>query len=145
MFGVRLKQAKAGFFDRVAVMNATTAAERKVLSRFGAFVRTRARTSIKSRKATSRPGSPPSSHAGLLKRFILFAYDPARRGVVIGPTRLNAKTGGKAPPLLEYGGNVVRERWGRRRVVRYLPRPFMHPALDAELVRLPPLWRNSIR
>jgi hypothetical protein len=145
MFDLRLKQAKAGFFDRAAVMNATTRAERQVLSRFGAFVRTRARTSIRSRKTTSRPGSPPSSHLGLLKQFIFFSYDPARRGVVIGPTRLNARTGGDAPPLLEYGGNAVRKRWGRTRVVRYLPRPFMHPAYDAELVRLPALWRNSIR
>jgi hypothetical protein len=145
MFGMRLRQMKAGFFDRVAVMHATTRAERQVLSRFGAFVRTRARTSIRSRKATSRPGSPPSSHMGLLKQFIFFSYDPARRGVVIGPMRLNARTGGDAPQLLEYGGTAVRERWGRRRSVRYLPRPFMHPAYMAELARLPPLWRNSIR
>jgi hypothetical protein len=145
MFGVRLRQAKAGFFDRAAVMHATTRAERRVLSRFGAFVRTRARTSIRERQRPSPPGSPPSSHVGLLKRFILFSYDPARHGVVIGPTRINAKTGGDAPPLLEYGGTAVRERWGRRRSVRYLPRPFMHPAYMAEMARLPPLWRNSIR
>ena len=50
MIGMKLKAAKGLFFDRGAVLRATTAAERRVLSRFGAFVRQRARTSIRQRK-----------------------------------------------------------------------------------------------
>jgi hypothetical protein len=144
VFGLRLKEAKAGFFDRQRVLSATSRAERKILSRFGAFVRQRSRTSIRSRQAISQPGSPPSSHVGLLRQFILFAYDSTRRSVVIGPAALNQK-GGEAPRLLEYGGTAVRVRWGQARLARYRPRPFMVPAFSAEVGRLPPLWRDSIR
>lgn len=145
MFSFTLRDTKSLFFDRTRVMNALTAAERRVLSRFGAFVRQRARTSIRQRTTVSAPGSPPSSHVGLLKQFIWFAYDPLRRSVVIGPVRLNAKTGGDAPRLLEYGGSAVRRRRGRMVRMQYHARPFMRPAFDRELSQLPPLWRDSIR
>ena len=144
MIGLTLSQVKAGFFDRQAVLSATTRAEGQVLSRFGAFVRQRARTSIKARHAISRPGAPPSSHVGLLKQFILFAYDATRRSVVIGPARLNAKTG-DAPRLLEYGGSAVRLRQGHVVRCQYRPRPYMTPAFARELPGLPPLWRDAIR
>ena len=52
-------------------------------------VRTTARHSIHKRKRTIAPGEPPSSHTGLLRRFIFFGYDRERRSVVIGPARLN--------------------------------------------------------
>jgi hypothetical protein len=144
MIGLTLKQAKAGFFDRAAVLSATSIAERKVLSRFGAFVRQRAKTSIRPRKDSSAPGSPPSSHVGLLRQHLYFAWDRDRRSVVIGPVRLN-KGQGDAPMLLEYGGTATRSRWGRSYLAHYRARPFMRPAFDAELPRLPPQWRNSIR
>src|SRR5690554_2357245 len=73
------------FFDRVAVIKAITAAERRVLSKAGAFVRKRARTSIRPRKSISAPGRPPHSHQGDLRRSIFFGYEPANRSVVIGP------------------------------------------------------------
>ncbi len=144
MIGMRINQAKAGFFDRAAVMNSTTAAERKVLSRFGAFVRQRARSSMKRRKDPAPPGQPPSSHVGLLRQHLYFAWDAARRSVVIGPVVLNQKRG-DAPPLLEYGGPAVRVRYGQQRRVMYAPRPYMRPAFAAEQASLPALWRNSIR
>lgn len=144
MIGLRLDQARARFFDRAAVVNATTQAERRVLSRFGAFVRQRAKTSIRPRADPSPPGSPPSSHVGLLRRHLYFAWDPRQRSVVIGPVALNQRQGG-VPALLEYGGIAIRERFGRRRRVVYAPRPYMGPAFAAEQTNLPPLWRNSIR
>src|SRR5690242_12299768 len=80
------------FFDRKAVVDATTVAERKALSRIGAFVRRRARSSLRRRKRVSRPGEPPSVHSkddtANLKN-ILFAYEPSHRRVVIGPVGLN--------------------------------------------------------
>ena len=145
MFGLRPSEAQRAFFDRAGVIAALTAAERRVLSRFGAFVRQRARTSIRTRKAVSAPGSPPSSHVGLLKQFIWFAYDPSHRSVVIGPVRLNAKNSGDAPRLLEYGGAATRLRRGRMVRMNYQPRPFMRPAFERELSQMPPLWRDSIR
>ena len=144
MIGLRLDQTKALFFDRQRVLNATSRAERRVLSRFGAFVRQRSRTSIRPRKGTSPPGSPPFSHSGLLRRNIFFAFDPSARSVVIGPIRLNAKAG-LAPHLLEHGGSTTVRRGGRLRPAVYRPRPYMRPALEAEQPKLPTLWKNSIR
>jgi len=144
MLGMRINQAKAGFFDRAAVMNATTRAERTVLSRFGAFVRQRARTSMKRRKEPSPPGKPPGVQVGLLKQHLYFAWDGVRRSVVIGPARLNQKAG-EVPPTLEYGGPAVVVRRGQARRVMIAPRPYMRPAFAAEQKSLPPLWRNSIR
>jgi len=137
------KAAKGGFFDREKVKRSVNAGTRRVLSKFGAFVRQRAKTSIRKKKGISPPGSPPYSHTGLLRKFILFAYDPQRRSVVIGPTLI--KEGSRVPRLLEYGGNVVIEDRGRKRLARYRPRPYMRPAFAAEMSQLPALWRNSIR
>jgi hypothetical protein len=95
VIGMRFQAAKGGFFDRDKVKRAVDAGTRKVLSKFGAFVRQRAKTSIRKRKGTSPPGSPPYSHVGLLRRFILFAYNPQRKSVVIGPTL--TKEGSPAP------------------------------------------------
>jgi hypothetical protein len=144
MFELKLGEAKRLFFDRAGVMAAMTAAERRALSRFGAFVRQRARTSIRPRRGTSRPGQPPFSHTGLLRQGILFAFDPVRRSVVIGPVRLNQMQG-DAPRLLEIGGSAWRQRSGRLIHVQYRARPFMHPAFDAELARMSTLWRDAVR
>jgi hypothetical protein len=72
MIRMTFRAAKQGFFDRALVQQKVAKAERRVLSRFGAFVRTRAKTSIRKKKGTSPPGSPPHSHVGLLRKFILF-------------------------------------------------------------------------
>ena len=141
---------KALFFDSQAVLEKVDAATRKVLSRFGAFVRTTARHSIRKRKAVSAPGSPPSSHVGTLKRLIFFGYDPARKSVVIGPTPLG---GGSAvvPELLEQDHKVgttrrVRGRHhGKAVLMTYRARPFMGPAFEQEKAKLPALWAGSVK
>jgi len=134
------------FFDRKKVIRAADAAERRNLSKAGAFIRTTAKQSIRRRKGASPPGSPPSSHTGLLKRFIFFGYDRRRRTVVVGPMKLNRKVG-NAPEALEHGGtSVVVEglrRRRRRRRVRIRARPFMGRAMRK--TPLAPLWRDSIR
>jgi hypothetical protein len=139
------KVAKASFFDRPAVTSAVEKAAIKVLSRFGAFVRTRARTSIRKKKGTSPPGGPPYSHVGLLRKFIFFSYDKSTESVVIGPTLINSPTG--APENLEYGGTTERPAWyrGKDKTIRIRPRPYMGPAFDAELPNLEPMWRDSVR
>lgn len=143
MIGLSFQAAKRGFFDRAAVQQKVDTATRKVLSRFGAFVRQRAKTSIKKRKEISRPGQPPHSHVGLLRKFILFAYDPDRKSVVIGPTL--TKEDAEAPRLLEHGGDTtLKTREGLKRA-HYRPRPFMGPAFEAEKPQLPALWKNSVR
>lgn len=137
-------RVKRFFFDRLAVLGKVDAATRRVLSKFGAFVWRSAKSSIRKRKKPSAPGKPPSSHTGLLKKFIYFAFDPNRRSVVIGPVRLNRDEG--VPPLLEYGGTAKRrKRGGKMATVMYKARPYMGPAFEKEKASLPSLWRDSIK
>jgi len=144
MVDIRIKKM---FFDRPKVQRAVDAARQRVLSKAGAFVRKEARWSIKSRKKmVSRPGHPPFSHVGLLKRFIFFGYDEYSDSVVVGPVGFKRSN---VPHVLEYGGvtTVTRFRRGKieQRRVRIAPRPYMGPALAKELPKFPELWRNSIR
>jgi len=133
------------FFDKKAVRDKVDAGTRRVLSKFGAFVRRTARSSIRKRKRISKPGEPPSSHIGLLKKFIFFGYDPDRTSVVIGPARLNQRGRGDAPPLLEYGGPTTLVRGGKRERATYRARPYMGPAFEKEQPKLPAMWRDSVR
>ena len=145
MISLTVKAAKSNFFDRPKVTGAVDAAARKGLSRFGAFVRRRAQTSIRKRRAVSEPGSPPSGHVGTLRKLIFFSYDADRKSVVIGPTLL--RDGSRVPSLLEYGGDgpAVRTAGGGTRATRYRARPFMGPAFREEAEKAPGLWANSIR
>jgi len=142
--GIRLHAAQAMFFDRAKVLAAADRATRQVLGKFGAFVRTTARHSIRKRRGASAPGSPPSSHTGLLKRFIFFGYDADQRSVVIGPAQLHTAT--EAPAVLEYGGTTLLEQGKKRprRRVRIAARPYMGPAFEQEKPQLPALWRESV-
>jgi phage gpG-like protein len=142
---------KAMFFDRPRVQRAVSHANRRALSRAGAFVRTRARTSMRKRRGTSRPGQPPYAHEDSLRRMILFGYEPSREAVVVGPAGFR---GSAVPSVLEFGGRttVVRRRrssrMGQRVIktkVRIAARPYMAPALDKERPNIPALWRNSVR
>ncbi len=142
MFGFEIKRM---FFDSKKVRSKTDRATRRVLSRFGAFVRQTAKRSIRKRKKASQPGKPPSSHIGLLKKFIFFGYDMIRRSVVIGPVRLTQKGRGEAPEALEHGGIVTMRPRGKRAKVHIRPRPFMGPAMEKEKQQLPALWRDSVK
>lgn len=157
------------FFDRPAVIDAIGKARAKVLGRFGARVRLRARRSMRRRKGVSVPGSPPHAHQGLLREKIEYHYDPRRESVVIGPVLTRAPSSPTVPELLEKGGVVrVRDRviyvptangrdalgrfTARRHVavlvngaMRYRPRPYMRPALEAELPGLEGMWKDVVR
>jgi len=141
MIGMKFKQM---FFTSKAVLSATDCATRRVFSRFGAYVRRAAKSSIRKRKRISRPGKPPSSHTGLLKRFIFFGYDPAKRSVVIGPVKLTHGGRGEAPSLLEYGGVTTLKRNRKRKRARFRARPYMGPALEKEKPKFPQMWRDSV-
>ncbi len=139
-----MKMMKEGFFDKAKVIRAVNKASRQVLSKFGAFVRTAARSSIRKRKGVSSPGSPPSSHTGELKRFIYFAYEPTTQNVVIGPIKLSSKSG-EAPASLEHGGTCTTVRRGKKKTVKIAARPFMTPAFEQEKAKLPSMWANSVK
>ena len=143
--GITLK-IKDLFFDRKRVVRAVDKAKRKVLSRIGAFIRTAARTSIRSRKGTSKPGQPPYSHTGLLRKWILFGSDPQADSVVIGPVGFKNS---QAPHVLEFSGETKAPRWWQKRLgkkrIRIRPHPFMGPALEKERAKLPAMWAGSVK
>lgn len=137
-----IRAAKSNFFDRKAVMAAVDKARLRVLSKFGAYVRTTARRSIRKRKRVSDAGSPPSSHTGRLRDFLFFAYDPRSESVVIGPAKLNSTN---APEALEHGGAAAVLSRGRRKTAHIRARPFMGPAFAKELPGFDELWRDSVK
>jgi hypothetical protein len=132
---------KTMFFDRKSIRNKVDLRTRKVLSKFGSYVRLTARKSIRKRKGTSKPGSPPFSHKGTLKKFLFFDYDANKRSVVIGPVIVPGKPG-KAPSVLEHGGRVTLPRGNSAAIA---PRPFMQPAFIKELAQIKTLWKDSIK
>ncbi|NUQ11337.1 MAG: hypothetical protein HUU26_03275, partial [Gemmatimonadaceae bacterium] len=117
------------------------------LSRAGAFIRQRAKSSIRRRRGASRPGNPPHSHTGYLRNFIFFGYEPATESVVIGPVKLNQKNT-EAPRTLEHGGTTVITEFRNGRIVRrkvtIAPRRYMGPALDAEQDNIPRQWAGVV-
>jgi len=141
------------FFDRPAVKQAVDKGTRKALSKWGAYVRTAAKSSIRKRKKSSAPGQPPSSHQGSLKKLIFFAFDPGRESVVAGPLSFGKNPGAD---VLEYGGmHSIFLRQPRRNDgtrgpsktirVKYRAFPFMGPAEEQVRGELPNIWRNSIK
>ncbi len=131
------------FFDRKKVKDKVDAHSRRVLSKFGSFVRKTARRSIRKRRRSSAPFQPPSSHKGTLKKHIYFGYDAQRRSVVIGPVRVPTRVNSsKTLPGLEYGGRIDLLRGGTAKIK---PRPFMEPAFQKELPFVTKLWRDSIK
>lgn len=174
-FGVSYK-VKDYFFDRPAVKAMVKGTTDAALSRAGSFVRRTARTLIGRPTRPKTPPRPPgqpvrarsASNVATI-RNILFAYDPVKHSVVVGPVRLNQKQyvggrliAGTVPALHEFGGRVgIREKlvgkeWrsaGRRRarpnqptrvrMATYPARPFMGPALAENLPKFPELWGGS--
>lgn len=125
------------FFDRPKVMKAVKDGVKSTLSRAGAFVRQRAKTSIRKRKKIGTPGSPPSSHNGRLRDGIIFGYEETRQSVVVGPTLLK-RANPTAPHVLEFGGS------GKGGAI-YNKFPFMQPALLAEKDKFPGLFTGAIK
>lgn len=138
-------QVFESFFDRPKVKAAVDRAARKNLSKAGAFVRRTARTLIRKRKRSARPGEPPSSHEGGLRKGIVFAYEASTESVIVGPLRYN-QSGGRVPSLLEFGGSITRKnlRTKKRERQSYAPHPFMAPALEKERPNFPDLWAGTV-
>ena len=83
-------QIKESFFDRPKMIASLKKAKRKALSKAGAFVRRRARSSMRRRKGASPAGSPPSAHSnGNSLKTILFAFQPQSESTIVGPVQFN--------------------------------------------------------
>ncbi len=143
--GLKMSDAKRLFFDRPAVQALLTKEERSRLSRFGAFVRQRAKSSIKmsSGNQSSAPGAPPKGHTDDLRRRIYFAFDPSRRSVVMGPVTFDSRTGEELAALETGGMTTIREAGRRRRRVFIRARPFMLPAFHQELPKASFQWAKA--
>jgi len=165
--GRKLDAFKQSFFDRVKVEKAVEKVRIRNLSKCGAFVRTRGRSLLRRRKKPSFPGQPPSVHSkdkfASLKN-ILFGYDPATRGVIVGPVAVNGNRD-NVPQLMEKGGTARRRakyvpqktKTGKKRktleikklrnarTVHYEQRPFMAPALRQEMKHFAKVWKNTVK
>jgi hypothetical protein len=134
------------FFDKAKILTATDKAAKNVLSKFGAYVRQAARSSIRSRKKSSQAGQPPSSHVGTLKRLIFFAFEPPKN-VVIGPIEFDGRFEGAE--ALEYGGKstikTISKTGHKTKSITIQARPFMGPAMEKEKPKLPGMWADSIK
>jgi len=144
------------FFDKAAVMNQMDTRARVALGKFGALVRKSAIASVKEAPPTKHApaGSPPFSHMAARRRainrkrkaegrpkakpgfkglkHILYAYDPAKQSVIIGPAS-NRKRSITIPEILEDGKLGISNR------------PFMGPALEKTMPQLPALWAGSVK
>lgn len=143
-------QFKKMFFDSNEVVAKTDKATRSVLSKIGAFIRRDAKSSIRSggkKHKSSLAGQPPRSQTGLLKKFIFFGFDTSSQSVVVGPAKLNGVKGKDAPHTLEYGGSTEVSSFytKSKNRVKIAARPYMTPALNKNLSKLPAMWANSIK
>lgn len=137
--GFDFAAVRGAFFDSGKVASLVDRKQRAAFSKFGAFVRRRAKSSIRKRKKPSEPGSPPSSHVGTLSKLLFFSFDARTKSVVVGPVPFGR---GVAPRALENGGpsnKIVRRGL---RAIRIRPRPFMVPAMQAELPKFLPLLKG---
>lgn len=124
-------EAKAAFFNSDAILKSMDRAANKALSKFGAYVRQSAKSSIRYRNDPSSPGQPPSAHKTVsrvkvnrktgvarkqqsspLRDLIFFYYDRATKRVIIGPTLFPSALRKGTLERLERGGSVQ----GRKRV-----------------------------
>lgn len=119
-------EAKAAFFNPNAILKGMDRAAARGLSKFGAFVRQSAKTSIRYRKDPSAPGQPPSAHRTVtrtktnrktgatkaqasspLRDLIFFYYDRDKKSVIIGPVIFPSARRKGTPERLEKGGSVA--------------------------------------
>lgn len=113
------------------VRRAARDATRGSFSRTAFQIRKTAVESIVRAEGPSAPGEPPHTHRGnWLRRAIRYASD--KEGVVIGPLFSIFGETGKAH---EFGGRFREET--------FEPRPFMNPALTANLDVFANSWSGS--
>lgn len=86
-------------FDAATVRKRVDAASFRSLGHAGAAIRLTARRSVRRRKTFSKPGTPPHTRSGNLKRSI--RYEARTDEVLIGPVN---EFGGRLWNLHEFGG-----------------------------------------
>ena len=98
----------------------------------------------------SPPGSPPFARkgeprTGLIRRLLFSTVVRETRNAFIGPLKLQGMVKG-APPLHEYGGySTVMTKRRKPVVARFPKRPFMIPARDKTIPKMPMFWKDQVR
>lgn len=111
MIDLSFDAAKRSFFDKGLVMAHSVKMERAGVTRAASFVRTTAQTSMRPRKKTAQPGTPPSAHRGDLRRHLYFVFDTASWMALVGPVLFGVNKeyqDPRAPRTLETGAVVSR-------------------------------------
>ena len=121
-------------FDEDGLVARVAKASLNVLRRMGAYVRRAAQHKVRTSEKPSRPGTPPHSKTGALKRGILFGVDRRTGSVVVGPS---IRFVGTSMQAHEFGGGYKRERYPKR--------PLMGPSLRESAPHLAKMWENAVK
>lgn len=153
MLNLTLKDLKVQW-NAKPIISAADRARNKMLGKFGGYVRSTAKNSIKTGADNQHapPGKPPVGHTGnpRYKDWIFYFVDYSSGEVVIGAILLPRKDNQTVPGTLERGGTSqvpVYRGWGRSRkiTIQQAARPHMQPAFDKAVEKmLPQLIENSI-
>ena len=121
-------------FDADGLVARVSRAASGVLRRMGAYVRAVARRKVQTSPDASRPGAPPHTRRGALRRGLLFGLEARGAGVVVGPSAAFVGTSAAAH---EFGGGYRGERYPKR--------PLMGPALRDSIPHLAGMWENAVK
>lgn len=139
MIVFRMKEIE---FEDDSILGLIEKSKERAGKKVGFATRQTAMESILDGAVSSKPGSPPNSHTGDLRRSIRYDYDPILSSVVAGPVLLTRRSK-DAVNAMEYGGQ---SQDVRGRVVRILARPFMSPAFADVLTNsVPEVFRDTFR
>jgi len=182
----KIRVAIRNFFDKDAVIARLPPATRKAMSKAGAYIKSDAIRAISrygkekkkvsvvdesgqpilvrgkrktiqlKMKASSKPGEPPRSQTGQLKKFLYSSYDQGTNSVVVGPAAINKSS--NAPRVLEHGGSttmmlrykqvdddtVMQLSKPKKAKVKIEKRPYMGPALERNMSVVAEVWKNVI-
>jgi len=122
------------WFDIGKILRRKRRATIRTIQWFAGAVRKAAVRSLKRRKGPSPKGSPPHSKTRRLPKAIRYHVDRVAETAIVGPTFEGVGLAGAAH---EFGDTF--------RGDRFPPRPYMTPALEETLPRIPRLWTGSIR
>jgi hypothetical protein len=129
---IRIKSTSR--FERRKVRRRVAEGSIRSLGHAGAALRLTARRSIRRSSKASRPGRPPHTRRGQLKRALRYAVEKSHERVLIGPTYTVV---GRSAAAHEFGGRYKRQVYPKR--------PLMGPALEKIRSRLPRMWANSVK
>jgi hypothetical protein len=123
-------------FDSAKLKQKSHQANFRSLGHAGAAIRLTARRSIRRRKKSSQPGSPPHTQTGSLKRSIRYEVNKSKPDVVIGPVN---EIAGRIWNLHEHGGVSKKRRLLKRhrfRVGEFGPIRVKQPGYTTKFTRV---------